>query len=122
MNSKLYAARYRHRLGVARMEIVAYKLVRVRKNGTLGPLFINRKQVLPTGVWLKSQAIRTRGFAFRPGWHACAKMNAPHLSKKGRVWCKVLLRKFTPHFRPASQGGLWYTAKEMRIDGVVISQ
>ena len=97
----------------------AYKLVRLRNDGTLGPLFIGRKLILPVGIWLKAQSLRTAGFVFRPGWHACSKKSAPHLSKIGRVWCKVSLRGVKKHYRPQAQGGLWFTAKYMRIDRVL---
>jgi|SRR6185437_11541542 len=93
----------------------AYKLVRVRKNYTLGPLFIDKKRILPVGKWLKADAVLTKGFAFRPGWHCCEKPEAPHLSKKGRIWCKVLIKGVEKHQRPESQGGLWYTAQQMKI-------
>ena len=97
----------------------AWKLLRVRKDGTLGPLFIDRKLVVPIGHWLKAKAVRTKGFAFRPGFHACSKPVAPHLSKRGRVWCEVSLRNATEHPRPESQGGLWYTAKEMKVERIL---
>ena len=96
--------------------MIAYKLIRLRKDGTLGPLFIGRKIVIPVRKWVKAKAIRTPGFAFRPGWHACSTPSAPHLTEKGRVWCQVSLRGFKKHQRPAAQGGLWYTAKEMRVN------
>jgi len=99
--------------------IYAYKLFRLRKDGTLGPLFINAQQRVPVGVWVKAQAHRTPGFAFRPGWHCCSTPNAPHLSKKGRVWCKVTIRGFKEHHRPASQGGLWYTAQWLRVEEIL---
>lgn len=97
------------------MVIFGYKLVRKRKDGTLGPLFIDRGRVLQIRVWMHAEAVSTKGFAFRPGWHACSKKSAPHLSKKGRVWCKVALCGVTEHHRPKSQGGLWYTAEKMMI-------
>lgn len=93
----------------------AYKLVRLRRDGTLGPLFIGRDIVIPIGRWMRARAIRTDGFAFRPGWHCCAEPLAPHLSKVGRVWCEVSIRQFKRHQRPAAQGGLWFTAKQMKI-------
>ena len=99
--------------------ISGYKLVRVRRDGTLGPLFIDRATVIVTGVWLESRAVKTEGFSFRQGWHACSKKSAPHLSKRGRVWCKVSLQGVKEHHRPRSQGGLWYTAKIMRVDKVL---
>lgn len=92
-----------------------YKLFRVRKDGTLGPLFINRKQRLSTGVIYDAEEHPTKGFAFRPGWHICSEQNAPHLSKKNRIWAKVKFSDYTAHKRPESQGGLWYTANKMEI-------
>jgi hypothetical protein len=96
-----------------------YKLFRLRRDGTLGPLFIGRCIVLEVGKWMRAKAIPTKGYSFRPGWHACSKRSAPHLSKKGRVWCKVSLKGVTKHLRPACQGGLWYTAKWIRVDEVL---
>jgi hypothetical protein len=101
------------------MIITGYKLFRLRKNGTLGPLFIDPKLVVRPYVWLKAKAVRTEGFAFRPGWHACSKKLAPHLSKRGRVWCKVSLAGVTEHYRPTSQGGLWYTARWLKIEKIL---
>lgn len=98
------------------MSKVAYKLIRVRKDGTLGPLFIGRSLVIPIGKWLKAKAIRTKGFAFRPGWHCCSKPEAPHLSKVGRTWARIQIKGIKKHQRPMSQGGLWYTAKWMKIE------
>ncbi len=95
--------------------IKAYKLFTLHKNGTIGPLFIDRTLRVITGVWLEAKNVPTPGFAVRAGWHACAEPTAPHLSKKGRVWCKVALRGVTKHHRPASQGGLWYTAKYLKV-------
>lgn len=99
--------------------ISAYKLFRLRRDGTLGPLFIGRTIVVPVGKFVKAKAIRTKGFAFRPGWHACAAPKAPHLSKQGRVWCAVTLRGVKEHHRPESQGGLWYTAKQLRVERII---
>jgi hypothetical protein len=95
--------------------MIGYKLFRQRKDGTLGTLFINRKQKLFVGETYKAEEHRTKGFAFRPGWHICSAMNAPHLSKKDRVWVKVRFSDYTSHIRPKSQGGLWYTANRMTI-------
>lgn len=95
--------------------IIAYKLFRLRKNNTLGPLFINCRQVVPVGKWLYAEAIPTKGFAFRPGWHCCEKPLAPHLSKKNRIWCMVAIKKIKKHNRPESQGGLWFTAGKMKV-------
>ncbi len=94
---------------------IAFKLLRLRKDGSLGSLFINREASYPLNKWLISKPIKRQGFAFRPGWHACDTPNAPHLSMKGRVWAKVLLNDIKKHQRPVSQGGVWYTAKSMKI-------
>jgi len=99
--------------------IKAYKLFRKRKDGSLGPLFINRKQRISKDITYPAEEHRTKGFAFRPGWHCCSEMNAPHLSTKGRVWCKVEITDFTEHQRPQSQGGLWYTANTMRVIEII---
>lgn len=95
--------------------MTGYKLFRLRKDGTLGPLFINRKQRLVPGVEYYAEEHPTKGFAVRPGWHICSKKSAPHLSKRGRVWAEVEFGGYSSHLRPKSQGGLWYTANRMTI-------
>jgi len=95
--------------------MVAYKLFRKRKNGTLGPLFINRKLVIEQNKWMKSESHKTKGFAFRPGWHCCSKPKAPHLSMKERVWCEVEIKGFQKIFRTENQGGLWYLSKNLKL-------
>ena len=72
----------------------AYKLVTLRVNGTLGPLFIGKSQILPIGKWITSEEKPTKGFAFRPGWHCCEKPLAPHLTKKGSVTGHYISRDF----------------------------
>jgi hypothetical protein len=99
--------------------MIAYKLFRKRKNGTLGPLFINRTLVIPQGQWLKAEAHLTKGYKFRPGWHCCAFPKAPHLSMKDRVWCEVEIEDFESVVRPENQGGLWYLAKNLRMIGEI---
>lgn len=95
--------------------MIAYKLFRERKNGTIGPLFIGRKQVIPMGLWLPALDIPTKGYAHRPGWHAARTPVAPHLSLKGRAWYMVDIQEFEKLNRPASQGTTWYIAKEMKV-------
>jgi hypothetical protein len=99
--------------------MIAYKLFTLRKDGSLGPLFINRKQRVEIYNLYEAESHPTKGFAIRPGWHCCAKPEAPHLSKKGRVWCKVIIDGVTEHQRPESQGGLWYTAKTLRVTEIL---
>lgn len=47
--------------------IKGYKLLRLRKDGTLGPLFINARMRIPVGKWLKAESHPTKGYALRPG-------------------------------------------------------
>jgi hypothetical protein len=95
--------------------MIAYKLFRLRKDGTLGPLFINRRQKLVTGETYLAESHPTKGYALRPGWHCCKYPSAPHLSKVDRRWCEVSIKDYTKHIRPESQGGVWYTANQMKI-------
>lgn len=97
------------------MTTTAYKLLRVRKDNSLGPLFINRRQRVPLNEWLPAEDHPTPGYAHRPGWHACLEPKAPHLSKRGRRWFKVQVEDFEVHTRPASQGGRWVLAKRMKV-------
>jgi len=89
----------------------AYKLMRLRKNGTLGSLFINKRDVIPIDVWLEAEDHPTKGYAHRPGWHCTFKPVAPHLSLKNRVWVEVEVEDFEVFERPISQGGKWILAK-----------
>jgi hypothetical protein len=93
----------------------AYKLFSIRKDGSLGPLFINRRQRIEPGVWLKAESHPTKGFAIRPQWHATSEPSAPHLSTKGRVWREVELAGVTEVNRPESQGGKWYLADHLKV-------
>ena len=95
--------------------MIGYKLFRKRKDGSLGPLFINRRARLPLNQWLDAEDHPTKGYAHRPGWHACARPVAPHLSEKGRIWYEVELDGVTRFDRPTPQGGLWLLAERMRI-------
>ena len=96
--------------------LYGYKLLRKMKDGTLAPLFINKKQRIPLGVWLDAESHPTKGYAVRPGWHGCLDTeDAPHLSKQGRVWCAVMFDDYMRIDRPASQGGQWVLANRMKV-------
>lgn len=96
--------------------MTGYKLFRKRNDGSLGPLFINRRQRIPFGEWLPAEAHPTKGFAVRPGWHACLAPKAPHLRTGGdRVWCRVDLEDTRLYNRPESQGGTWVLAGRLRV-------
>ena len=95
--------------------MIAYKLVRKRRNGTLASLFIGASKTLPLGVWLDAESIPTKGYAYRPGWHCCHEPSAPHLSMKGRIWVLVDIDDFIIFDRPENQGGRWYVANRLKI-------
>lgn len=95
--------------------MIAYKLVRKLKDGSLSPLFINKKLRLKRGEWLKSECHPTKGFAVRQGWHCTLKPEAPHLSEKDRVWIKVEVADYMLYNRPESQGGTWVLADKMKV-------
>lgn len=99
--------------------MIAHKLVRQMKDGTLSSLFIGKKNRLPIGQWLQAESLPTKGFALRPGWHCTREPIAPHLSTKDRVWVKVEIEDYTEFLRPENQGGLWFLAKRMRILEVI---
>lgn len=95
----------------------AYKLLTVRKDGTIGPLFINRKLRIPIGEWLPAEDHPTNGYSHRPGWHVALKPFAPHLGIKNRAWYKVEVMEYQKLKRPKSQGGVWLIANWMRVIG-----
>jgi hypothetical protein len=99
----------------------AYKLFKLRSDGSLGPLFINARLRVPTGVWMEAEDHPTKGFAHRPGWHCTHKPEAPHLAKEPksgprRVWCEVEIDGDITRFeRPLLQGGTWFLATRLRV-------
>ena len=95
--------------------MIGYKLFRKRKDGSYGPLFINRKLRLEKGVLYDAEDHPTPGYAYRPGWHICSAKHAPHLTEKGRVWCKVEFDHKQTLQRPENQGGIWYLGHTLRI-------
>ena len=99
--------------------MIAYKLMRLRKDGTLGPLFINAPAVIQIGVWFQAESHPTKGYLYRLGWHCTAKPVAPHLSTKGRVWVEVEVDDFTLYQRPVHQGGEWILAQWMKVNKII---
>jgi hypothetical protein len=95
--------------------MIAYKLLTKRKDGTLGPLFINRKQRIPIGVWLESEHHPTKGYKDRQGWHCTKNPVAPHLHTKNRRWYQVEIEDVETLKRPEAQGGVWFLAQRMRV-------
>lgn len=94
-----------------------FKLVRLRKDGTYGPLFMNRRQRLEPGKWLPAEDHRTKGFKHRPGWHLTKVPVAPHLSTKDRIWIEVEVKDYQEIQKPVHQGGEWILANWMKVIG-----
>lgn len=107
------------------LKMQAFKLLRLRKDGTLGSLFVGRKYAIPVNCWLTAiKDLPHPGLAHRPGFHCCSTKSAPHIKmtlKNGekRVWCSVTIKNYTVHERPECQGGIWYVADQMRIDAIL---
>ena len=100
----------------------AFKLVRKRKDGSLGPLFVERNRVFDPGIVLFANPFSKipQGLSYRPGFHCCTKPEAPHIklrlkSGEERVWCEVLLADYVKHLRPACFGGMWLVGQVMEI-------
>lgn len=102
----------------------AYKLLRLKKDGKLYPLFIHKTHSTPIGIWMNAQCYPTKGFAVRKGWHCCFKPLAPHLKKilsngEQRVWVECEVEGWESYDRPESQGGAWILADRMKINHIV---
>jgi len=104
----------------------AYKLLRLRKDGSLGPLFVGRRLRMEVGQEYRARTdLPHPGLAHRPGFHCCAAPRAPHIrlrlrSGEVRVWCEVSLSGWiNEHRRPDCQGGLWFTAEKMKIVRII---
>ncbi len=95
--------------------MIAYKLFRLKKNGAITPLFINKTKEIPFDVWMDAEFHPTNGFAKRPGWHCGSLPQAPHLTEKGRVWCEVEIEDYYGFGRPKNQGGFWLIANRMQV-------
>lgn len=95
----------------------AFKLFRIRKDGTLGSLFIDRRTIRSIGIWMQAEDHPTPGYQHRKGWHCFKTQEAPHLTEKGRIWQPVLVSCFLVVERPIAQGGVWYLAQQMKIVG-----
>lgn len=93
----------------------AYKLFRELKDGSIAPLFINKKLRIPIGEWMQAECHPTKGFTIRPFWHCTSLPIAPHLSMKGRSWYEIEMENFTNFQRPTQQGGLWFLAERIKV-------
>lgn len=102
----------------------AYKLLRIKKDGKLYPLFINKTKETPIDEWMDAKCYPTKGFAVRQGWHCCFKPIAPHLKTQlangeHRVWVECEVEDWKSYNRPESQGGAWILAQKMKINRVL---
>lgn len=106
--------------------VKAYKLFRVRRDGSLGPVIINRGARIPVGEWLEcedhSGKAKSYGVAVRVGFHACAEPVAPHLTKPSkkadadnRTWYAVELEGAVEMHRGVDGGSDWFVARRMRV-------
>lgn len=95
--------------------MIAYKLFRKLKNGSITSLFINKRERLEFNRWYKAQCYPTKGFSIRPYFHCTKEPIAPHLSNKNRIWLMVEIEDYTEIVRPNTQGGIWYLANKMKI-------
>lgn len=87
----------------------AYKLLRIKKDGKLYPLYVNADIPTPLGVWLEAECgertsdgkVKSKlgNLCFRPGWHLSSLPYASHIGRKGdsgniefmnedHVWCE----------------------------------
>jgi hypothetical protein len=100
---------------------IGYKLFRLRKDGTIGPLFVDKELVIPVGEWIDARNdITPKTLAYRPGWHVLLKPEAPHLKldlKNGekRQWWQVEFDDYEIINRPECQGGQWALAKKIKV-------
>jgi len=100
--------------------MIAYKLLRVRKDGTIGPLFVNRQQVIPIGEWMTAIDGKPKALKNRPGFHCTHSPEAGHIKMKlssGEIrrWYKVEIEDYYEFPRPKNQGGMWFISKKMKI-------
>ena len=98
----------------------AYKLLRIKKDGKLYPLFINKTVETPIGEWLEAELHVTAGFSPRKGYHCCFQPLAPHLkmqlaSGEQRVWVECEVEDWESYDRPITQGGAWILAQRMKL-------
>jgi len=98
--------------------MIAYKLCRLKKNGAITPLHINRTQELPLDEWLEAEHHPTKGFSPRQGFHCAPQPRVPHMlddvSFEQRVWVECEIEDFVQYKVPKSQGGMWYLAQRIR--------
>ena len=96
--------------------MIAYKLFRVLKDGSITSLFINKTERYNIGEWMQAKFYPTKGYCERFGWHCTAEPIAPHLSIKNRRWFEVEIEEYSTLNRPKSQGTTWLLAQKLKIN------
>lgn len=104
---------------------IAYKLFKLKKDGTLHPLYVDCQREMPLRQWLKAEAGEQteRGkvksklgeLAYRPGFHTTALPLADHIGKRMQngelcqasdtVWCEVEMLATYDYTDLAQQNG-----------------
>ena len=107
--------------------MIAYKLVKQKKDGKLYPLFIDNKWAREISVWYEAGFFPRKSFAPRKGYHMCFLPFAPHLktelaSGEKRVWVECEVENTTTYNRPWNQGGQWCLAQRMKINRVLTTE
>ena len=92
-----------------------YKLVKLRKDGTIGSLFIGASRKYQLGEWYEAEELPKKGFSPRKGWHGFLSKESHHLTEKGRTWALCEVEDFVIMERPSSQGGNWVLANKIQF-------
>jgi hypothetical protein len=92
----------------------------VRRDGTLGSLFVDRKSTIPVGRWLYAKLKPTPGLKPRKGFHSLLKPVEPHLktdlkSGERRRWFVCQALDYETIVRPEAQGGTWVVSERLKI-------
>jgi hypothetical protein len=113
--------------GISDKIIHTKKILNLRADGTMSPLFHETKRRFKEGVWepftatLKhptKQGRSSADLAFRPAFYGGPKtpqLKMGYSSGQYRVKRDVAFRNWTKIKRPKNQGGGWYMAAEMMI-------
>ena len=106
-----------------REPIRAWKLLRVRRDGSLTPLFINRQQTIPLNQWLPAEDHPTTGYQHRPGWHAAPRTVTVHealpRTESGKVKRRELRGRARSRIgRSGDRGGDGPSLENLRLERI----
>jgi hypothetical protein len=85
--------------------MIAYKLFRVRRDGSIGPLFINRNLRIPVGVPLPAEAHRTPKFWLAVYTRKRIDQKRDNRSRSVQMW---IVQEFV--------AGKWFTCKSFSTE------